>query len=84
MRAESVKRAPNWSLPIFDPLPTRTPSSPPNLTPNGVALATAPLVIIASRHPTAFHRSTTKRGLPHPFSCILQGATTKRKEKTTV
>ena len=30
---------PYWSLPIFDLLPTRTPSSPPNLTPNGEALA---------------------------------------------
>ena len=31
-----------WSLPIFDPLPTRTPSSPPISTPISRALATAP------------------------------------------
>ena len=31
----------NWSLPIFDSLPIRTPSNPPILTSNGVAPATA-------------------------------------------
>ena len=37
--------------PIFESLPICTPSSPPILTPSGVAPATAPQVGIASRHP---------------------------------
>ena len=31
----------DWSLPIFDSLPIRTPSNPPILTPSGVAPAAA-------------------------------------------
>ena len=34
--------------------------------------------------PTDFHRSEKKRGLPDPFSCTIQGAKNKRKEKATL
>ena len=34
--------------------------------------------------PTDFHRSEKKCGLPDPFSCTIQGAKNKRKEKATL
>ena len=42
-----------WSLPIFDFLPSRTPSNPPILTPSGVAPATARSSFTAEKCP--FH-----------------------------
>jgi len=46
----TVNAAPVWSLPIFDPLPIRTPFNSPNLTPISRALATAPQNFICFAH----------------------------------